>query len=223
MHFDTWREQLRIGVPLGLSIALEVGIFATVGLLMSRFGTLAIAAYQSATSFGGLIYMFPLSIAQALTIVVGYEVGAGRIHDAIQYRRLGMSVSLSMAGLLMLGLWLFSEQVARLYTADPELLPLLESFLGYVIFFQLSDAIAAPVQGTFRGYKDVKIVLALAIVAYWCVGLPIGYLLATFTSLGPYGYWIGLISGLASGATGLFWRLRQTEGRAAKRLLPQAS
>lgn len=223
VHFDTWREQLRIGVPLGLSIALEVGIFATVGLLMSRFGTLAIAAYQSATSFGGLIYMFPLSIAQALTIVVGYEVGASRIHDAIQYRRLGMSVSLSMAGLLMLGLWLFSEQVARLYTADPELLPLLESFLGYVIFFQLSDAIAAPVQGTLRGYKDVKIVLALAIVAYWCVGLPIGYLLATFTSLGPYGYWIGLISGLASGATGLFWRLRQTEGRAAKRLLPQAS
>ena len=65
----------RIGVPLGLSIALEVGIFATVGLLMSRFGTLAIAVYQSATSFGGLIYMFPLSIAQALTIVVGYEVG----------------------------------------------------------------------------------------------------------------------------------------------------
>lgn len=222
ISFATWLEQLRVGVPLGLSIALEVGIFSTVGLLMSRFGTLVIAAHQSAISFGGLIYMFPLSIAQALTIVVGFEVGAGRIHDAIQYRRLGMSVSLSMAGLLMLCLWLFSQQIASLYTADPELLPLLESFLGYVVFFQLSDAIAAPVQGTLRGYKDVNVVLALVVVAFWCIGLPLGHLLASVTSLGPYGYWIGLISGLASCAAGLFWRLRQTEGRTARSLLAQA-
>lgn len=210
-----WWEQLRIGVPLGLSIALEVGVFSAVGLLMSRFGTLVIAAHQSAISFGTLIYMFPLSVSQALTIVVGFEVGAGRIPDAVQYRRLGMRISLSFAACLMLTLWLFSEQVARLYTRDPELLPLLQSFLVYVIFFQLSDAVAAPIQGTLRGYKDVNIVLALALMAYWCIGLPVGYTLATWTELGPYGYWIGLISGLASGATGLLWRLRRTEGRAA--------
>ena len=161
--------------------------------------------------------MFPLSVSQALTIVVGFEVGARRIQDAIQYRRLGMRISLTFAAALMAFLWFFSEQVARLYTADPELLPLLQSFLGYVIFFQLSDAVAAPIQGTLRGYKDVNVVLALALVAYWVIGLPVGYSLATWTGMGPYGYWIGLISGLASGAAGLMWRLRRTEGRTAAR------
>lgn len=217
LSWRAWAEQLRIGIPLGLSIALEVGVFSVVGLLMSRFGTLVIAAHQSAISFGTLIYMFPLSVSQALTIVVGFEVGARRIQDAIQYRRLGMRISLTFAAALMAFLWFFSEQVARLYTADPELLPLLQSFLGYVIFFQLSDAVAAPIQGTLRGYKDVNVVLALALVAYWVIGLPVGYSLATWTGMGPYGYWIGLISGLASGAAGLMWRLRRTEGRTAAR------
>ena len=202
LSWRAWAEQLRIGIPLGLSIALEVGVFSVVGLLMSRFGTLVIAAHQSAISFGTLIYMFPLSVSQALTIVVGFEVGARRIQDAIQYRRLGMRISLTFAAALMAFLWFFSEQVARLYTADPELLPLLQSFLGYVIFFQLSDAVAAPIQGTLRGYKDVNVVLALALVAYWVIGLPVGYSLATWTGMGPYGYWIGLISGLASGPRG---------------------
>ena len=208
-----WLEQLRIGLPIGLAIALEIGIFSLVGLLMSRFGTLIVAAHQSAISFGGLLFMFPLSIAQALTIVVGFEVGARRIDDAIQYRRLGLTVSISFAAAIMLTLWLFSRQIAGLYTTDPELLALVQSFLVYVIFFQFSDAVGAPIQGTLRGYKDVTMVLAVVLIAHWGIGLPLGHALARWTHLGPYGYWIGLITGLATGAAGLLWRLRRTEAR----------
>lgn len=208
-----WFEQLKVGVPIGVTIALEIGIFSLVALFMSRFGTLAVAAHQSAISFGTLLFMFPLSIAQALTIVVGFEVGAQRIEDAIRYRRLGMTVSVSMAAVIMLSLWLFSSEIAGLYTRDPQLRALVQSFLVYVIFFQFSDAVGAPIQGALRGYKDVNVVLAVAIVAHWLIGLPIGYSLGNWTQLGPYGYWVGLISGLATGALGLLWRLRRTETR----------
>ena len=102
-----------------------------------------------------------------------------------------MTVSLSVAGVMMLASGSSPSRSQGLYTTDPELLPLLQSFLVYVIFFQLSDAIAAPIQGTLRGYKDVNVVLALALLAYWGIGLPVGHLLASWTQLGPYGYWIG--------------------------------
>ena len=203
-----WLEQLRIGVPNGFAIFFEVGIFAAVALLMSSFGTITVAAHQAAINFGGLLYMVPMSISMALTIAVGYEVGARRIDDAMQYSRLGIGTSVGMAIVSALGLIFFREHVAGWYTGDPVVRPLAESFLFYVIFFQLSDAIAAPIQGILRGFKDVNVTLLVALVSYWGIGLPLGYVLAGYTTLGPYGYWIGLISALAAGALGLALRLR---------------
>lgn len=206
--FASWAEQLRIGLPIGFSIFFEVGIFAAVALLMSSFGTLTIAAHQAAINFGGLLYMVPMSISMTLTIVVGYEVGGGRIRDAVQYAGLGVAGSLTMAVVSATGLVLFRSFIAGLYAPEPDVRLLVESFLFYVIFFQLSDAVAAPIQGVLRGFKDVNVTLVVALVSYWVVGLPSGFLLANYTALGPYGYWIGLISGLAAGAVGLALRLR---------------
>ena len=84
----------------------------------------------------------------------------------------------------------------------------------FAIFFQLSDAVAAPMQGTLRGYKDVNAVFIAALVSYWVIGLPLGYVLVNFTSLGAFGYWMGLIGGLATGAVALFTRLKVVERRA---------
>ena len=100
LSFAAWLEQLRIGVP-GPFHRLGGRNLRHGGPVDEPLGTLVIAAHQSAISFGTLIYMFPLSVSQALTIVVGFEVGAERIKHAIQYRRLGMTLSLSVAGLLI--------------------------------------------------------------------------------------------------------------------------
>ncbi len=205
------REQLSIGIPIGLAIFLEVSIFSAVALLMSRFGTFAIAAHQAAISFVSLLYMVPLSISMALTIAVGFEVGAKRPREAAHYSYLGIAASVLIGLGFSMGLHAFNRPIAALYTADSEVIGLIQRFLLHAIFFQLSDAVAAPIQGSLRGYKDVKAVLFLALLAYWVIGLPMGHGLATSTALGPFGYWIGLIAGLGIGAIGLSWRLRHTQ------------
>lgn len=207
ISFSTWRELLKIGVPIGFAIFFETSIFAAVTLLMSEFNTATIAAHQAALNFASLLYMSPMSISMALTIAVGFEVGANRYRDARQYSLLGMGIAIFMALLCVVGLLIFNEQVAALYTNDPTVLELTRHFLMYAILFQLSDAIAGPVQGALRGYKDVNVTLIMAFISYWILGLPIGYLLVKFTSIGAYGYWIGLISGLAFGAIFLSSRL----------------
>lgn len=74
--WKTWKEQLSIGIPIGLSIFFEASIFSVVTLLMAMmFATVTIAAHQIALSFTSLIFMIPLSISMALTIVVGFSVG----------------------------------------------------------------------------------------------------------------------------------------------------
>lgn len=210
-----WRNLLIIGVPIGSSIFCEVSIFAAVALFMADFGTATIAAHQAAINFAGLIYMVPLSIGMALTIVIGFEVGANRYSDARHYTLLGICSAIAIAIFCAIGLFCFSPQVAGLYTNDPDMLQLIQSFLAYAIFFQLSDAIAAPIQGALRGYKDVKVTLVMAVISYWLIGMPTGYVLASYTSAGAYGYWIGLITGLAFGAIVLAARLIRLQNKYA--------
>ncbi|MFS1512931.1 MATE family efflux transporter [Chengkuizengella sp. SCS-71B] len=207
ISFEAWGRLLKIGIPIGFSIFFETSIFAAVTLLMSEFDTNTIAAHQSALNFASFLYMIPLSISMALTISVGFEVGAKRYRDAVQYSYIGISSAILISLLSALGLFIFIDQVAGIYTQDSTVLMLTKQFLFFAIFFQLSDAIAAPIQGALRGYKDVNSTFILAFVSFWIIGLPLGYCLANFTSYGAFGYWIGLISGLAVGAVCLILRL----------------
>lgn len=207
VSFPAWKEQLKIGVPIGFAIFLETSIFAAVTLLMSRFDTVVIAAHQAAMNFASFLYMIPLSISMALTIAVGFETGANRFKDSKQYSTLGIVVAVSMSIIFAFSLFMLRGQVAMLYTTSGKVAEMIQHFLLYAIFFQLSDAVAAPIQGALRGYKDVNVTFIMALISYWAIGLPLGYILANHTSMGPYGYWVGLITGLALGAIGLYGRL----------------
>lgn len=218
VSLSAWFEQLKLGVPIGFAIFFEVSIFSAVTLLMSQFGTVTIAAHQAAINFASFLYMVPMSIAMALTIVVGFEAGARRYRDARAYSRLGLGIAVGMAFVCALGIWLFNQQVAGLYTKDAAVFVLAQQFLMYAIFFQLSDALATPIQGVLRGYKDVTIPSVIAFAAYWIIGLPLGYALANYTDLAAFGYWVGLIVGLMCGAACFSLRLRFIQRREAARI-----
>jgi MATE family multidrug resistance protein len=104
-------------------------------------------------------------------------------------------------------LYFFREQIASLYTDDREVILLASQFFIIAIFYQLSDAAQAGLQGVLRGYKDVKIPFITAFISYWIIGIPSGYLLASFTDFGPFGFWIGIILGLTCAAIGFLVRL----------------
>lgn len=208
ISFKKWKEILFIGLPIGLSIFIEISIFSAVTLLMANYSTGVISAHQIALNFTSLLYMIPLSISMGATILVGQSVGAGQLQDAKHYSYLGILFAILFSFISIAVLLTFREQIASIYTTDLDIVKLSMHFFIYAAFFQLSDAIQAPVQGALRGYKDVNITFIMAIVSYWVIGLPVGYVMATYTNLGPYGYWIGLIAGLTIGAITLTGRLR---------------
>jgi len=202
-----WRDLLKIGVPIGFAIFFETSIFSAVTLLMSRFSTVVIAAHQAAINFASLLYMIPLSISMALTIAVGFEVGAKRISDAKAYAQIGIMIAVSIALIFAVSLFFLRSSISGIYSTDPAVKKMISHFLWFAVFFQLSDAIQAPIQGALRGYKDVNVTFIITLVVYWVIGLPVGFWLGTETPLGPFGYWVGLILGLACGAVALAFRL----------------
>lgn len=211
--WKAWREQLLLGIPIGFAVFFETSIFSAVTLLLSVYSTYTIAAHQAAISFASLLYMLPLSVGIALTIAVGFEVGAGRYKDARSYSYIGLYTGIAIAIFCGIILYVFNTGVASLYSTNTEVIELTKHFIFYAIFFQLADAFAAPIQGALRGYKDVNITLFIALISYWVIGLPSGFLLAKYTALEPYGYWVGLIIGLSFGAIALFYRLIKVQNK----------
>ncbi|GEN85718.1 MATE family efflux transporter [Oceanobacillus sp. FSL W8-0428] len=202
-----WLSQLKIGLPIGLAMFFETSIFSAVTIMMSVYDTNTIAAHQAAMNFAGLLYMLPLSVGMALTIAVGFEIGAKRFKDARSYTYLGITGGILIAVFTGIILFVFDGAVARLYHTNPEVITLTKQFILFAIFYQLADAIGAPIQGALRGYKDVNVTLVLALISYWLIGLPVGYLFANYTDFDAFGYWIGIIVGLSAGAAALLFRL----------------
>lgn len=202
------KEAIRLGLPIGGTVFAEVAVFSVVGLLMAKFSSLIIASHQSAMNFSSLMYAFPMSISSAMAIVISYEVGAKRLEDAKKFIKIGRLSAMVFAMLTLSFLYIFRENVARLYGYDSDFIHLTASFMTYSLFFQLADTFAAPLQGILRGYKDTVIPFYLGLIGYWGVAIPLGLLLDYTTSLGPYSYWIGLIISLVVSGLLYQWRLQ---------------
>ena len=201
------KEYLRIGVPMGISIFMETSIFGVVALFIAKFGTETIAAHQAALNFSSLIYMLPLSFSLALTIVVGVEYGAKNYQGARDYVTIGLQTSLGIAGFYMLAEYILREQIAFIYTNNVEVVALVKVFLLHAIGWQAGDAIAAPIQGILRGYKDVDATFWASMLAYWGICLPLGLFLDYKVGNGAFAYWQSLDCGVISSATLLSIRL----------------
>jgi multidrug resistance protein, MATE family len=200
-------EILKIGVPMGLSIFFETSMFAVVTFLISKFNITTIAAYQTALNIVAFLYMIPMSISMAQTVLVGFEVGAGRYKDAKSYAWLGIYLSIIIAVVAGLFVVLFRTEVAGFYSNDSAVITLTGQFLIYALFFMISDAIQATALAALRGYKDVNIAFIMTLIAYWLICLPVGYFLAQYTDMGAAGYWIGLTVGLLAAGICLSIRL----------------
>jgi multidrug resistance protein, MATE family len=211
--WEECREILKIGVPMGLSTFFETSMFAVVTILLSKFNVTTIAAYQSALNIVSFLYMIPISISMAQTVLVGYEVGARRYKDAKAYSWLGIYLAILIALITGVLVVLFRYEVAGFYSNETAVINLTAHFLIFALFFQISDAIQATAQAALRGYKDVNIAFIMTLIAYWLICLPLGYGLAQFTSLGATGYWLGLTAGLLAAGIALSWRLIHIQKR----------
>ncbi len=202
-------EVLRLGLPIGLILAAEAGLFVMAAMQMSLFGESTVAAYQVAINFAALMFMIPLGIGLAATVRVGQAVGAGLGAAEVRFRgRVGMQLGLINAASNALIMLLLASLIVRLYTADPEIGALAVKFLWLAAAFQFFDAVQVTANGALRGIKDTRLPMLITVVAYWAVGFPVSWWLAFHTPLGPDGVWWGLTVGLAVAAVGLAARFR---------------
>src|SRR5579885_2303480 len=208
---------LRIGVPMGVTLLMEAGMFSVAALLISRLGTVAVAAHQIAINVASITFMVPLGLALAITVRVGNAAGRNDPHGVRYAGFGGISLTLArqcVASGLMLGM---PHLIARAYTESADVLALAARLLMLAGLFQFADGIQVASNGALRGLKDTRMPMLITVLAYWGVGMPIGYLLAFHAALAAPGMWIGLSAGLYAAAILLLMRFASLARRATWR------
>lgn len=216
-------EILRVGTPMGAAFAMEVLMFSVMGLMMATYNTTTIAAHQIALNYASLTFMIPLGMANAITARVGFNVGARSREGVRRAGFVGIVTAAAISTLSIASMLLLPEQITAIYTDDAAVTAMALSFLFLAAFYQLSDALQVTAVGALRGLKDTRYPMLISFVAYWIVGFPSGWLMAHYTSLGPAGYWAGMIAGLSMAAVLLNWRFARLSQHWQPPQMPDAS
>ena len=217
--FQAIKNILTLGVPIALSLLFEVSLFAIVAIILVPFGAEVVASHQIALNFSGLIFMVPLSLAMATTIKVGYAIGHNNHQQAKDYTTYAITLGLLLAVVTALITVLFRVPIVSIYTAELPVIELAANIMLLATLYQFSDTVQVVSAGALRGYKDTKSILYITFVSYWLVGLTVGLILGitdwVVPKMGPYGFWIGFITGLTTAAILLAWRLKVVQHRLA--------
>jgi len=197
---------LKIGVPTGFQFIFEVSAFSTAAIMMGWIGVNALAGHQIAINLASVSYMMATGLATAGMIRVSNQIGKGNMKGM---REAGMVV-FGMVAIFMIAsaaiFFSFRFFLPTLYIGDPEVVALSASLLVIAGLFQLSDGVQAAGLGVLRGLEDVKVPTIVTLLAYWVLGLPLGYFLAFNMGMGAQGIWYGLLIGLTITAGMLFYR-----------------
>ncbi|WP_027457753.1 MATE family efflux transporter [Dechloromonas agitata] len=210
-RWATWRELLRLGVPMGLSNLVEITSFTLISLFVASLGATVVAGHRIVANLSALIYMLPLSLAIATMAALGQAVGArDRARERLTVRA-GLVLAAGASSLVGLLLWLTAGPVVAAYTDDPAVRLVAVGLVGYVALYQFFDALQTVAGHCLRAYRVTFVPMLIQIVCFWGVGLLGGGWLCYRWSppLGVAGFWLASVLSLIGAAALLLPLLRK--------------
>lgn len=223
IQWDRCRAIFRIGTPVAMQNVFEMGAFATAAIMAGTFGPDIQAAHQVAITLAGMAYMMGSGVASAATIMIGNNLGRGRLDRMKKYATTNYMLIILFMLITAFVFAAFNEYLPWIFTQDRVVIAIAAQLLVIAGLFQLFDGIQVVGLGILRGMGDVNRPTLITFVAYWLIGLPIGYVMATHLEFGVKGIWYGLSLGLFTSSVMLYLRYRNVVARQISRLGSQAS
>lgn len=194
------KEIFRVGLPSGLQYFFEIGAFAFAAIMIGWISEFAMAAHQIAINIASVTYMIATGISAGGSIAVGDALGRRNKADIIRSGNAALIMGAVFMGFCALLFTLFNKQIVAFYINDTQVSQMAVYLLWIAAIFQLSDGIQCVGLGILRGIGDTKMPTLITIVAYWVIGIPVGYWLGFKQGYSLYGVWFALLIGLTFSA-----------------------
>jgi len=204
------KKLFKLGMPVSIEqVSRATGIFVMV-MLVSGFGTLALAGYGIGTRILSFIIIPAFGLGMATSTLVGQNIGAKayeRVKKTIQYSLTIAFGVLSAFGLLF---YIFAEKIAGFFIpGDPETIAESALFIKYLAVSFGFLGILIVLIGSFRGAGKTKISMILALLSVWIIRFPLAYYLSYHTGLKETGIWISYpVANAVTAIAGLFLLLK---------------
>jgi multidrug resistance protein, MATE family len=213
------RALLRLGVPIGLSILIEVTGFSFMALFIARLGAVPVAGHQIAINIVSMMFMLPLAIANATSTLVAQQIGADDLRDARRVGWHGLQIGIGVSALLAGVVFVTRESVIGLYTSQTAIAAAALPLIAWLVLFHTADAAQTLSAFVLRAYRITVVPLVIYVSALWGVGLGGGTYLAFGAAgidalRGARGYWAAATLGIVLAAVALVvfmaWTLRRS-------------
>jgi MATE family multidrug resistance protein len=186
------RRLLALGVPAALQLGLELGAFAIATAWLGRLAPAALAAHQITLVVASVTFMVPLGISAAGAVRVGQGLGRGDPDAAARSGWTAIVLGAGFMGLAAVSFVSVPRLILRIFSNDAEVIRLGVQLLLLAALFQLFDGLQVVATGTLRGAGETRIPMICHLVAYYVLGLPLGYALCFGAGWGVAGMWTGL-------------------------------
>lgn len=196
---------IRYGIPSALQVMVEFSAFAAGTVIIGQISKTEQAAHQIAMNLISVTYVTIMGVSTA---------GMIRVGQALAYKS---KVRVWMAGVATIGLsllimllptglfLLFPGNIVSLYIEDPSVISIATTLVFFAGLFQLADALQLASISLLRALNDVLRPSVISFIAFWIIGLPIGYWLAVHQGWNAKGIWVGYLISLVVQAA-LFMR-----------------
>jgi MATE family multidrug resistance protein len=201
---------VRLGLPMGGSILVEVTGFTFMAFFIARLGATPVAGHQIAVNLVAMMFMTALALATAAGTLVAQHLGAEQKREARIVGRHAMALASLVAAGLGAIVALAREPIVALYTSNPEAAAAALPLLVWVWFFHLGDALQTVAAYVLRAYQVATLPMIIYVVALWGLGIGGGYFLAFGKDgAGAVGFWQAATAGLLAAALLLSLLLRK--------------
>lgn len=230
--FEKWIEKpckatlaklFKLGTPIGFALFTEVMLFAASSLIISPLGSQVVASHQVALQTSSLFFMVPLSMSIATTIMVGQTLGKKAIQQAKYLTYHAILTCTGIAVLMGLVILIFKEMIPHIFTSDPTSITIASGLLIFAAIYQIPDAIQAVCNGILRGYKYTKPILAITLICYWLIGMPLGTVLARtdwiVQPMAAAGFWLVFCISLSIAAALFFYAMRTIQSLSDEQMI----
>jgi MATE family multidrug resistance protein len=200
---ERFRAVWKLGLPIAVTLALEITLFNTAVFLMGLIGAASIAAHAVTLQIAAFTFMVPLGLSQAATVRVGLAYGRRDRRGIARAGRTALALGVSFMAVMACVMLAMPHKLVELFL-DPAVpgnrpvIALAISFLFVAALFQIFDGAQSVGAGILRGLHDTKVPMAYAAFGYWVVGLGTAIGLGFGLHWQGVGIWVGLATGLAT-------------------------
>jgi len=177
---------------------MEMVAWNFITILVAKISSMYAAVQSILITLTNASFMIPMAISNAISVKVGFENGAKNYSELKKYAYSGILISvifMAFCGAIFL---MFPRYCIGIFSQDTKLLEVAVPVLMLVGLFQVFDGLQVSIGGVFKGLKSTNIIMIGTFIAYWILGLPLGFIFAFKLNMHLFGFWIGITVSIAS-------------------------